>query len=119
MATNPFSVPNQIPEERGIFGNAKRTRGGFLFRVIEFDDPFPCKMIYDGWWFRQKVHMNGQRAWSQISWLTIEREAEFQVPPSVAAAQPRAKIEINFGRSLLIRRFRLWIDGQIVYDEIN
>ena len=33
--------------------------------------------------------------------------------------QPEGKIEIEFGRSLMIRRFRIWIGGQMVYDEIN
>ena len=29
------------------------------------------------------------------------------------------KIEIDFGRTLFIRRFRVWIDGVMVYDEIS
>lgn len=119
MSTNPFSVPSQIPEERGVFGNARRVRGGFLYRVIEFETPFACQLVYDGWWFRQKVNLNGRRAWSQISWLNIEREAQFSVPADISAANPNARIEIEFGRTLFIRRFRLWIDEMLIYDEIN
>lgn len=119
MATNPFSVPSQISEDRGVFGNAKRLRGGFLYRVIEFETPFPCRLVYDGWWFRQTVKLNGIRAWSQISWLNIERTVEFAAPSSVDPSSAPVKIEIDFGRTLFIRRFRVWIDGMIVYDEIS
>ena len=119
METNPFSVPAQIAEERGVFGDAKRLKGGFLYRVIEIKAPFPCQLVYDGWWFRQTVDLNGIRAWSQISWLNIQREVEFAVPSSVNPACGWVRIEINFGRTLFIRRFRVWIDELMVYDEIS
>lgn len=119
METNPFSVPSQISEERGVFGDAKRLKGGFLYRVIEFEAPFPLQLVYDGWWFRQTVDLNGIRAWSQISWLNIQREVEFAVPSSVSPACGSIRIEINFGRTLFIRRFRVWIDELMVYDEIS
>ena len=119
MTTNPFSVPTIIPDQRGVFGSARRIRSGFLYRVIEIDAPLRCRVVYDGWWFRQKIEINGHTAWFQISWLTIRRRVDFRIPPQVEPSEPRATMEISFGPSLMIRRFRLWIADQIVYDEIN
>jgi hypothetical protein len=118
MSSNPFSA-TLVTNQRGVFGGARRLRSGFLFRVIELESPFPCRLVYDGWWFRQKIEVNDQLAWFQISWLTIRRRVEFAIPASVDATQPPARIEIEFGRGLSIRRFRVWIDGQIAYDEVN
>ena len=119
MAENPFSPTSTLPNERGVFGTARQIRSGFLFRVIDFDAPMRCRLVYDGWWFRQKIEINGEVAWFQISWLRIHRRITFQVPAKVKVRQPEGKIEIEFGRSLMIRRFRIWIGGQMVYDEIN
>ena len=119
MTTNPFSASNPIPDQRGVFGSARRIRAGFLYRVIEVDAPLRCQVVYDGWWFRQKIEINGNVAWFQISWLTIRRRVDFGIPKQVDRSGRRAAIEIHFGPSLMIRRFRLWIAEQIVYDEIN
>ena len=119
MSTNPFSASATVTEERGVYGDARRLRSGFLYRVIDIGAPWECRLVYDGWWFRQKVAINAETAWFEISWLTIRRNIEFQIPASVIPDRPDARIEIEFGRALMIRRFRLWIDGNIVYDEIN
>ena len=118
MPTNPFSVPTELPDERGVFGEARLIRKGFLYRVIEIESPIRIQLIYNGWWFRQTVKINGLMAWSQISWLTIERDAEFDLPQEITPAPRRCKIEINFARALLIRRFRIWIDNDLSYDEV-
>jgi hypothetical protein len=118
MPTNPFSVPTELPDERGVFGEARLIRKGFLYRVIEIESPFHFQLVYDGWWFRQTVKINGLMAWSQISWLKIERDAEFDLPSEVSADPLRCKIEINFAKALLIRRFRIWIDNHLAYDEV-
>ena len=39
MPTNPFSVPTELPDERGVFGEARLIRKGFLYRVIEIESP--------------------------------------------------------------------------------
>jgi hypothetical protein len=116
---NPFAVTNLPPSERGVFGDARRIRSSFLYRVIELGSPSYCRIVYDGWWFRQKVEIDGVLAWWRISWLTIQRRVEFRVPAEVNAKQPHGRIEIEFGRGLMIRRFRCWIDDSLVYDEIN
>ena len=90
-----------------------------MYRVIEFDAPIACQMVYDGWWFRQKIEINGHVAWVRISWLTIHRKVEFRVPKSVDASEPEGRIEIEFGRGLGIRRFRVWLAGELAYDEIS
>ncbi len=117
--TNPFAASAIVPSERGVFGDARLIRSGFLFRVIELRSPVAMRMVYSGWWFRQKIEINGELVWFRISWLTILRRAEFPLPATVDTNQSPAQMEIGFGRGLMIRRFRLWIDGQIVYDEIN
>tara|TARA_B110000495_G_C23014527_1_gene600588 strand:+ start:27 stop:386 length:360 start_codon:yes stop_codon:yes gene_type:complete len=119
MTPNPFSSPTQIPTERGVFGDARLIKKGFLYRVVEFETPFRCQLIYNGWWFRQTITLNGHLAWSQISWLTIERNADFDVPEQASTHSSPGKIEIEFGRTLMIRRFRIWIDNRIVYDEVT
>ncbi len=118
-AANPFSASSLETDERGVFGDARRIRAGFLFRVIQIDAPVICRIVYDGWWFRQKIEVDGELVWRQISWLTIRRHVKFKLPAKLDQSQPEAAIEIDFGRSLTIRRFRVWIGGQIVYDEIN
>jgi hypothetical protein len=117
---NPFAVTTGVIEERGVFGDhARRLRGGFLYRVIELQRPYRCRFIYDGWWFRQQIKFDDHVAWHQISWLTIRPRAEFRVPAMIDPSQPPAAVEIGFTRGLMIRRFRLWIGGQLVYDEVN
>ncbi len=34
-------------------------------------------------------------------------------------AKAEGRIEIEFGRGLMIRRFRLWVANELVYDEIS
>ncbi len=118
MPTNPFSVPNELPNERGVFGDARLIKKGFLYRVIEIEKPTFLRFIYDGWWFRQTVKISDHMAWSQISWLPIERNAEFRIPQEVSTTRLPCKFEIDFAKALLIKRFRIWIDDQLVYDEI-
>lgn len=117
---NPYAVPNTIENDRGVFADhARLRRGGFLYREIEFDQPFQGRFVYDGWWFRQRITINGARTWFRISWLTIFREAEFHLPVEVDRAERRCRIEIGFTRGLTIQRFRVWLDEQLIYDEIN
>ena len=118
--SNPFAVTTNEINERGVFGDhARRIRSGFLYRVIELERPYRCRLTYNGWWFRQQIKFDQHIAWRRISWLTIRPRAEFRVPAQVDPAQPLAVIEIGFSRGLMMRRFRVWIDGQIIYDEVN
>ena len=119
MPTNPFSIPNELPNERGVFGDARLIKKGFLYRVIELEKPVAIRFVYDGWWFRQTIKLNDRMAWSQISWLTIERNAEFELPQEVSADHSSCKMEINFSKALFIKRFRIWINEELVYDEIS
>lgn len=90
-----------------------------MYRVVDIEQPLEFRLVYDGWWFRQKISINGYPAWSQISWLTIRRNVQFTIPSAIDPSEPPARIEINFGTGLMIRRFRIWIGDQIAYDEIN
>ena len=67
----------------------------------------------------QRVSLDGQTVWSQISWKTIEPRASFQLPANIVADEPKMQIEIDFTRLLWIRRFRVWIADELVYDEVN
>ena len=94
-------------------------------------------VTYTGWWFLQRVYIQGVRAWWAISWLNLRRSIQFELPGCVvgqiamsrrdiANPEDRAekqaqimRIEIDFGQALRIRRFRLWVNDRIRYDEIN
>lgn len=116
---NPFSVGTTLTEQRGVFGDhARRVRGWFLYREIDFEEPFVGRFVYSGWWFRQTIEIDGIPLWRRISWVTIHRQAAFRVPPQLLGSAPEGRMEIDFSRGLLIRRFRIWIDGVVVYDEI-
>lgn len=79
-----------------------------------------CVIIYTGWWFWQRVLLGGQRIWSRVSWVSLEREIDFLIPATFEQEHQRqGRIEIDFGPGLRIRRFRLWIDGRIFLDEIR
>ncbi len=116
---NPFTPPPTLAVERGTFGDARRVRSGFLYRVIDLESPVCSRMVYSGWSLRQKITFDDQIVWFRISWLTIFRKAEFRLPVEIDRSQSKARLEINFSRLLTIRRFRIWIDGKIVYDEVN
>lgn len=117
--TNPFAPPSSVTLERGVFGGARQKRSGFLYRVIDIDSPVQTQLVYSGWWFRQKLELDGLLVWFRISWLTITRQADFRLPASIDPDQSPGKLEIEFGRGLAIRRFRVWIQDQLIYDEIN
>lgn len=124
---NPFSVSATGPLERGVFADhATLRQRGFLFRVVEFDAPFIGRLTYSGWWFRQTIEIDGVSCWFQISWLKIHSEFQFTLPEAIAL-DPRwgdpsdrnVRVEISFSPTLGIRRFRIWLSGRILYDEIN
>ena len=118
--SNPFAVTTRQIDERGVFGDhARRIRGGFLYRVIDSDRPYRCRLVYNGRWFVQRIRIDGILVWWQISWLRIRPRAEFVIPAEIDPAMPPGSLEIGFARGLTIRRFRVWIGGQIVYDEVN
>ena len=109
-----------VQSERGVFADhARLIRSTFLYRVIDLERPITTRLVYTGWWFRQKIELDGIPVWFRISWLSIRPRAEFRVPSEVDPSQPTGKIEINFGTGLSIRRFRVWINDQIAYDEIR
>ena len=116
---NPYSVGSAAPLQKGFFGDyAVRREGTFLYRVIGIEHPVQTELAYSGWWFRQTIDLSGIRVWSRISWLSIHHQAEFELPASVDPQQRHGRIEIDFARGLRIRRFRVWIDEQLVYDEV-
>lgn len=117
--TNPYAAPPETPSERAIFcpEGALRQRS-FLYRVIEFEGAIPGKFIYDSWWFRQKITFGGETLRWKVSWLAIDREVSFSLTSPEGKEIP-CRLEIGFTRGLLIQRFRLWFDENLVYDEIN
>ena len=143
MDANPFSVSSLAPLERGVFAeHAVRKRATFLYRHIRFEKPFQADFIYSGWWFRQRVKLDEHVCWYQISWLTIRPRFEFELPEMIelpcealrlvvddrtgpetrhsSQSSPRkVSVEIDFSRGLMIRRFRIWLGGRILYDEIS
>lgn len=125
---NPFAVSSQNALEKGVFSEfATLRRRTFLYREIDFRSPFEGMFVYNGWWFRQIITINGHPCWFQISWLTIAAKFEFDLPTEVALEdnwtflhgdQRNLRGEIQFTRGLMIRRFRLWLCETVIYDEI-
>lgn len=124
---NPFSVSSDTSLHRGAFAeHAALRRRGFLYRIIDIHEPFTGQLTYDGWWFRQTVEINGRSQWFQISWLKIHSHLKFTLPTEITvdpnwgdAGNRLMSVEIGFSRGLTIRRFRIWLAGRILYDEIN
>lgn len=119
MPPNPYAVSADAPPEAGIYGDAKRVRGGFLYRLIEIQTPVPLRLRYSGWWFIQRIFINGKRVWSKVSWLRLERHIQFELPVEIDPERRGGEIEISFGPSLFIGRFRVWIAGTLAYDEMT
>ena len=116
---NPFEPSQALTQEKGVFADgAKLIRRTLLYRSIEFTLPFAGKLVYDGWWFWQRVTINGDLVWSKISWLRIEPSITFQLSDSIDPKASVAQIEIQFGPGLLIRRFQVIVNGVVAYDEI-
>ncbi|QDT09597.1 hypothetical protein [Planctomycetes bacterium K23_9] len=143
---NPYSAATNIPSEQGIFAeSADLLRSAFLYRMIRVHDPnqgsSPAAgetesefgnasrngtlITYSGWWFWQRVVVDNRRVWSKVSWVALNREITFRIPSTESSAQRSAadersgRIEIDFGPGLRIRRFRVWVDAEIIFDEIK
>ncbi len=124
---NPFSVSTDSPLQRGAYADhAVLLRRSFLFRVIDIQEPFTGRLTYSGWRFRQIVEIDGRSCWFRISWLKIHSKFDFTLPTSIAVEPSwgdienrTVSVEIGFSRGLTIRRFRIWLGGRILYDEIN
>ncbi len=117
---NPYSVTSAAPLQSGVFSDhARRLDGTFLYRVIQIENPFEAELVYSGWWFRQTIDVQHYRVWKKISWLTILSSVHFFFPKQVDPLERPGHIEIDFGRGLQIKRFRLWIDQELVYDEVS
>ena len=118
---NPFATTSDgdFAERAVLLNGTKLIRSAFLYREIQFLSPFQGTLVYSGWWFRQVVQVQEQRVWFRISWWTFSRRIEFRIPVTICSTNPVTAIEIDFGRGLQIRRFRVWVAGQLAYDEIN
>lgn len=119
MQNNPFRPSAEIDTEKGVTGTARLLRSGFLFRLIELNVPMPIRLRYSGWWFVQRIDVNGVRVWTKISWLNLSRQIQFVLPAEIDPARRPVNIEIDFRPGLLIRRFRVWVDGQMEFDQVS
>ena len=116
--TNPYFTPPNVDLPHSIFAEDARLTGtSFLFRKIEFQQPFQGTLVYSGWWFWQRIHVCEQRVWARVSWATIDRQIEFKMPDETGFEHGR--IEIDFSRGLMIRRFRVWMDDALVFEHIK
>jgi hypothetical protein len=69
---------------------------------------------YDGSGFGERVHVNGRLAVHHMEWLSLSLVApriEFELGPLPAA------IEVSVWPWLAIRKFRLIVNGEVVYDK--
>lgn len=117
--TNPFAPSTILPDDHGVFADgAFRRRASFVYREIAFTSPFSGLLIYDGWWFRQQISIDGICVWRRISWAVFHKRIEFALPAEVDPHRSLATIDIRFGHMLTIRRFQVAVGGRTVYDEI-
>ena len=114
--TNPYAVTSDRPARGGVFGTARRHRGGFLYRVIDIDQPLQTRLVYSGWWFVQRLSVDRRLVWWKISWLRIERRIEVRLPVEVDPRGRRMEVVLDFGPALWIKRFQISLDGVAVYD---
>lgn len=118
MIVNPYAFIPKTESKSSHFGDfATRLGAGFLFRQIELTGPVPVTLTYNGWWFRQRILVDQQVVFQCISWMKIRNRLEFEFTAADGQIHP-GQIEIDFSKGLLIQRFRIWIDGFIVYDEV-
>lgn len=117
---NPYLASSNVAPKPGIYLNSAALCGSsFLFRSIQIERPFRHRLVYSGWWFLQKITINGQCVWSAISWLALKRTIAFPVPGQGSHDNAEGFIEIDFAPGLRIQRFRVWVDGEVVFDEVN
>ncbi|MEM6471628.1 MAG: hypothetical protein AAF802_18860 [Planctomycetota bacterium] len=117
MTVNPFAPESVSASPEGYFGElASCLRATFLYREISIKHPSELELVYNGWWFRQRITLNGCEVWSKISWVTIEPSLEFPIAKEIMPGGGTGRIEIHFSRGLMIRSFRVWINEQLVYD---
>ncbi|TWU59203.1 hypothetical protein Poly51_19890 [Rubripirellula tenax] len=119
MTSNPFAPAASVDDEIGVCGDARLIRSGFLFRIIEFETPRKCGLRYSGWWFLQRVWVDDHKVWSKVSWLNLSRNIEFRLPADRFPDESLVRIEIVFRPGLVIRRFRVWMDEQLAFDQIS
>ncbi len=114
---NPYSVSADLTPSAGIFCiDGKRAEKGFLYRVIDLNEPVCGRFVYNGWWFTQTISFAGQLSWRKISWLRIHKVADFFL--SDGGQERKCRLEIVFSRMLRIKRFSIWVDEMLVYDEV-
>jgi len=109
--------------------HAQLTRKSFLYRQIEVSSPFAARLTYSGWWFRQVLLVDQTACWFRISWLKFHSQIQCELPTPISITPEwcgpkspnsrRLDVQIDFTRGLRIRRFRIWLAGRILYDEIN
>lgn len=117
---NPFSPPREsAPAKRWAGEHSQLVRAAFLYRVVDFRQPFAGRLVYDAWWWRQRVTVNEHVGWFRISWRRIDDRLEFAIPSGVDSREPKARIEIDFARGARIRCFRFYIAEALIYEEIN
>ena len=117
---NPYRASSNVLPEPGIYLNSAVLCGSsFLFRSIQIERPFSHRLVYSGWWLLQKITIDGQCVWSTVSWPALKRTISFTIPGPGLDFYADGFIEIDFAPGLRIRRFRVWIDGEIVFDEVH
>ncbi len=81
------------------------------------------ELLYSGWWFVQRIRVNEKLVWWAISWKSIQSSVTIDLTKHAFTATDFAfpksmNIEIDFTRALRIRRFRVWVDQELRYEEI-
>jgi hypothetical protein len=127
MGASPDQNPYAPPQSHGHSPDADRDSflpalsKGLLHRRVRLVGPLPSELDYDGKWFRQRVLIDGVSCWYVISWARIHREIRFRLPSQLDPDRRRIRIEMRFHplSVLTITRFSVWLENELVYDEID
>ena len=115
-AINPYAATSRVDLTPESYAGAHRRRSSFLYRWIEVDDPIPLSILFSGWWFIQRLRVNGRLLWWKISWLRIERRITAHLPADIDPQTRPLQIEITFAPALQITRYQIHLANQTLYD---
>lgn len=114
---NPYQPPAAVSEDsKGLIGDARLLEKRFLYRRIEFEQPFVGTLTYSGWNFRQRCWIDKRLVWYRISWVTFHRQALFKIPLDIDPGGSEFEVKIRFAPGLVIREFTVLANSVIIYN---
>jgi hypothetical protein len=121
---NPYTSPRvptlrPLDEDRPWLDSVRvlKVERGFLYRRVVLEAPLEMDLEYCSHKLVHSVSVDGQIAAQTLSVVRFVRRFEFELR-SGGRAVP-VLVEVNVGRFLRIRAFRIVVEGKNVYTEGN